>query len=51
MDFDICEQLKFDCMYYKTFGHSQYEREYSDDEIREFIELNSLSDETIKKLN
>jgi len=52
MNFDIWEQLKFDCMYYQTFGHSQYEDfEYSEDEIKELVELTTLSDETIKKLN
>lgn len=51
MSFDLWEQLKFDCMYYQTFGHSQYEREYSDDEIRELVELLTLSEDEIKKLN
>lgn len=50
MNFDIWEQLKFDCMYYKNFGRSPYEREYSDDEIKELVELYTLSEETIKNL-
>lgn len=52
MNFDIWEQLKFDCTYYKIFGHSQYEDfEYSEDEIKELVELYTLSEDEIKELN